>query len=72
MRDVGYKSTKTPMLLKTIAEYHASRGDIEKAITMIQNSEKIASEVLDGVSVHLKIANVLISKSNILSKAKKY
>ena len=72
MREVGIKGTKTPIVLAILAESNANRGDQDKAMTQIQRAEKLASEVLDGVQVHKKIADVLISKSVILNKYKKF
>ena len=59
MRLVGIKGTKTPIVLSMLAESNANRGDLEKAMTQIDRATKLASEVMDGVSTHKKIADIL-------------
>lgn len=72
MREVGIKGTKTPIVLSILAESNSNRGDLEKAMSQIQRAEKLATEVLDGVQVHKKIGDILMSKAVILNKHKKY
>lgn len=66
------KGPKTPIVLAVIAESNSNRGDLEKAMTQIDRATRLASEVLDGVQTHTKIADILQSKAVILNKAKKY
>ena len=72
MRDVGMRSSKTPVLLSILAELNATKGENDKALQQISRAEKLATEVLDGLTNHIKIAGILVSKSTIYTILKKY
>jgi hypothetical protein len=72
MREAGTKSYWTPNVMKLMAEFHSSKGDNEKALTYIDRAQKIATEVLDGISVHIKHAKIMNTKADILIKMKKF
>jgi len=49
LRDAGTRSYQSPNVLTLMAEFNSKKGDHEKAVTYINRSYKLASEVLDGL-----------------------
>lgn len=72
MREVGLKSSKTPVLLALLAEINSQKGDTEKSLQQISRAEKLASEILDGLKSHKKIASILACKSTVYMNIRKY
>lgn len=72
LRDAGTKTLKTPKVLALMADFNSKKGDHEKAMQYIQRAQKLATEVLDGITVHKKYINIICFKAEILQRKKAY
>jgi tetratricopeptide (TPR) repeat protein len=55
-----------------MADFNGRKGDFENAIKYIERALKLAEEVLDGIKVHQKYLKILITKSEILQKKRRF